>query len=98
MSEKNRATSAAFRYLGKKLIARLARRGFDRDFLLGRERTHVCGSHFKIDIALRGQFFHKTRVSITRAAAKLMIEMTNDQFSVAALVQPMEERDRIASA
>ena len=64
MSEKNRLGASLFRYLRKKIVAHFASRGFDRDFLFGRERTHVGGSHFKIDIVLGSQFFDEVRIGI----------------------------------
>ncbi len=85
MREKNGLGAPLFRNLCKKFVAGFARRRFDRHFLLGCNGAHICRSHFKLNIVLGGQFFDETCVGITRAAAKLMIQMTNDQFFVAAL-------------
>ena len=84
MCEKNGATSVAPGYLRKKLIARFPSRGFDRDFLSRRERTHIRRPHFNFDIAFGGKFFDEARISGARPATELVIQMAEDQFSVAA--------------
>src|ERR1700736_4021576 len=98
MREKNCSTASRFRNFGEKFIARVSRRGFDRQLPFGRERANVRRSDRNIDIVDASQFFNEARIGIAGATAKLMIQMTNNQFLVTRIDQPMQKRDRIASA
>ncbi len=93
VAEKNGGRLQAIGYLSKKFIARFPSRGLDRNFLLCRERSHVRGSHFKIDIIISGQFSDEPRIRVARSATELMIQMADNQFSVAAFVQPVQQRN-----
>jgi len=93
MAEKNNSRTLLFCHLRKKFIASFPRGGFDRDFLFCRERSHIRGSDFKIDIVIGRQFFHEAGIRVARSATELMIEMADNQFSIAAFVQPVQQRN-----
>jgi hypothetical protein len=48
---------------------------------------------YNLRVVCRDQFFNKPRISGARSATELVIQMADDQFSVAALVQPMQQRN-----
>ena len=69
MRQKNGAAAAALRNFGKKRIARITRRGFNRHLSFLGKRANVCRAEFKIEIVFSGEFFHKARVGVARSSA-----------------------------
>ena len=88
MCQKNRAAATSLRNFGKKRVARLTRRGFDRHPLFLCERANVCRTDLKIDTVFRGEFFDKAGISLGGAPAEVMIKMADDQFAIAKIDQP----------
>ena len=64
MTEKNRVNFSAFSDPREKIVTRVSRRGFDRNFFLLRESAHIRRARFKIDIVTAGEFFDEPRVRI----------------------------------
>jgi len=98
MGEKNRRTAPLLCHFRKERITRLARGGFDRHFSIVGDRANIRGSDFKIDVVIRGEFFHEARIGLGRAAPQLMVEMANDQFAITEIDHAVQQRDRVAPA
>jgi len=96
MRQENRAAPMALRGFREKRVARVTRCGLERHLFFLRQRANVRRAEFKIDLIFPGQFFYKACIGIARSSAQLMVQMTNDQFLVTEIDQPVEQRDGIA--
>src|SRR6187200_1466538 len=97
MAKKNSSAPLSTRNFSEELITRIAPRCLDRHFRFLSQDTNISRAKFNREIKFVGKPFNEPCVGTTLCAPQFVIQVANDEPSIAALHQLMKQGNRITS-